>query len=67
MSVITDIPDAPRAARPPQIGNPVQRWLRTNLFSSSPNGILSVVLLTVIGKGIFSFVQWGIANAVWLT
>lgn len=49
------------------MGNPVLRWLRTNLFSSIPNGILSVVLLAILAKGIFSFVQWGIANAVWLT
>ena len=67
MTAIADIPEAPRAARNPQIGNPVLRWLRTNLFSSIPNGILSVVLLAILAKGIFSFVQWGIANAVWLT
>ncbi|MCK1401061.1 amino acid ABC transporter permease [Bradyrhizobium sp. 4] len=66
MTAIADIPEAPRTARP-QIGNPVLRWLRTNLFSSIPNGILSVVLLAVLAKTIFSFAQWGIANAVWLT
>jgi len=47
MTAITDTPDAPRAARRPQVGNPVLRWLRTNLFSSIPNGILSVVLLAI--------------------
>src|SRR3954463_3623060 len=67
MTAITDVPDAPRAARRPKIGNPVLRWLRTNLFSSIPNGILSVVLLAILAKGIVSFAQWGIANAVWLT
>ena len=66
MTVIADLPDAPRARRS-QAGNPALRWLRTNLFSSIPNGILSVVLLALLAKGIFSFVQWGIANAVWLT
>jgi len=67
MSVIADIPDAPRAARRPQIGNPVLRWLGQNLFSSISNGILTIVLLAILAKGVFSFVQWGIANAVWLT
>jgi general L-amino acid transport system permease protein len=67
MTAITDIPDVPRAARRPQMGNPVLRWLRTNLFSSIPNGIITVVLLAILAKGVASFVQWGIANAVWLT
>ena len=67
MTAITDMPDLPRAARRPQIGNPVLRWLRTNLFSSIPNGILTIILLAVLAKGVISFVQWGIANAVWLT
>ncbi|MDA9410888.1 amino acid ABC transporter permease [Bradyrhizobium sp. CCBAU 45384] len=66
MTAITDMPDLPRAARRPQIGNPVLRWLRTNLFSSIANGILSIILLAVLAKGVISFVQWGIANAVWL-
>jgi general L-amino acid transport system permease protein len=67
VTVITDMPDLPRAARRPQIGNPVLRWLRTNLFSSVPNGILTIVLLAVLAKGVIGFAQWGIANAVWLT
>ena len=53
MTAITDMPDLPRAARRPQIGNPVLRWLRANLFSSIPNGILTVVLLAVLAKGVF--------------
>src|SRR6478735_2128919 len=67
MTVIADIPEAPRAERRRQTGNSALRWLRANLFSSIPNGILTVVLLAILAKGIFSFVQWGIANAVWLT
>jgi len=67
MTAIIDMPDLPRTARRPQISNPVLRWLRTNLFSSIPNGILTIVLLAVLAKGVISFVQWGIANAVWLT
>ena len=67
MAVITDVPKGPRAMRRPQSGNRALRWLRANLFSSIPNGIITLVLLTVLAKGVISFVQWGIANAVWLT
>jgi general L-amino acid transport system permease protein len=67
MAVITDVPEGPRAMRRPQSGNRVLRWLRTNLFPSIPNGIITLVLLAVLAKGVISFVQWGIANAVWLT
>jgi general L-amino acid transport system permease protein len=67
MAVIADVPEAPRAARRPQVGNPALRWLRTNLFSSIPNGIISLVLLVVLARGVIGFVQWGFANAVWLT
>ena len=66
MTAIADIPDAPRARRP-QAGNPALRWLRANLFSSIPNGIITLVLLAIMAKGVFSFMQWGVANAVWLT
>jgi general L-amino acid transport system permease protein len=67
MAVITDVPEGPRAMRRPQSGNRVLRWLRTNLFPSIPNGIITLVLLAVLARGVISFVQWGIANAVWLT
>ncbi|MGY8661834.1 amino acid ABC transporter permease [Bradyrhizobium sp. UFLA05-109] len=67
MTAVTDIPESPRAMRRPQSGNRVLRWLRANLFSSIPNGIITLVLFAVLAKGVVSFVQWGIANAVWLT
>lgn len=66
MVAATDIPDTPRVRRR-QAGNPVLRWLRANLFSSIPNGILTLVLLAVLVKGLSGFAQWGIAHAVWLT
>ncbi len=48
------MPDVPRAARRPQTGNPALRWLRANLFSSIPNGILTFVLLAILAKGVFA-------------
>jgi general L-amino acid transport system permease protein len=67
MTAVTDIPEAPRAARRPQSGPAVLRWLRANLFSSVPNAIITLVLLAVLTKAVIGFVQWGIANAVWVT
>jgi len=66
MAVVTDVPQSPRAVRRPQSGNRALRWLRANLFSSIPNGILTLLLLAVLIEGVVGFVQWGIANAVWL-
>lgn len=63
---MTAVTDVPRAARRPQAGNPALRWVRANLFSSIPNGIITLVLGAVLVKALVSFVQWGIANAVWL-
>lgn len=63
---MTEVADVPRAARRPQAGNPALRWLRANLFSSIPNGIITLVLGAVLVKAVVSFAQWGIANAVWL-
>ncbi|MGJ4943017.1 amino acid ABC transporter permease [Bradyrhizobium sp. HKCCYLS1011] len=65
MIAATDIADA---ARPrPQPGNPILRWLRANLFPSIPNGILTLVLVAVLAKGLHGLAQWGITHAVWLT
>ena len=42
------------------------RWLRANLFSSIPNGLLTLVLVAVLAKALIGFVRWGIENAVWI-
>jgi general L-amino acid transport system permease protein len=69
MTAVADVPELPRAPRARSgrgSSNRVVRWLRENLFSSIPNGILTLVLLAVLVRGVAGFVQWGIANAVWL-
>jgi general L-amino acid transport system permease protein len=41
------------------------RWLRENLFSSIFSSIVTIVLLLLLGKMLFSLAQWGIWDAVW--
>jgi general L-amino acid transport system permease protein len=65
MAMVTDVREA-RVRSQPGPSNPVVRWLRANLFSSIPNGVLTLVLLAVLVKAAIGFAQWGIANAVWL-
>src|ERR1700760_388303 len=68
MASVADTPDLPRAERPrPSLvgGYPVLRWLRANLFSSIPSTIVTLILLALAAKLIFSLAQWGIWNAVW--
>jgi general L-amino acid transport system permease protein len=65
MAVVSDVPET-RVRTQPGPSNRVVRWVRANLFSSIPNGVLTLVLLAVLVKAAISFVQWGIANAVWV-
>jgi general L-amino acid transport system permease protein len=48
-----------------QRANRVLRWLRANLFSSIPSSVITLLLVGLLFKGIVSFVQWGIWDAVW--
>src|SRR6201987_5655324 len=41
------------------------RWLRTNLFSSIFSSIITLVLIFLLAKMLFSLAQWGIWNAIW--
>src|SRR4029079_4808399 len=56
--------DRPRPRRTP--GGPIAGWLRANLFASIPSSVMSLLLLFVLGKALFSLVQWGITNAIWI-
>ncbi len=70
MTTLTSVPENPlpfggaRSRRP--AGSRAVRWLRANLFPSIPSGIISLLLIFVLGKACVSFVQWGIANAIWV-
>jgi len=41
------------------------RWLRANLFSSIFSSIMTLVLVFLLAKALFSLAQWGIWDAIW--
>jgi general L-amino acid transport system permease protein len=40
-------------------------WMRQNLFSSWLSSAITLLLAFLIARAVFSFVQWGIVNAIW--
>jgi len=69
MTVMSDIPDSPLPSARPRVkrtpaGHAIA-WLRANLFATIPSGIVTLLLVLVLGKGLVSLVQWGWLNAVW--
>src|SRR5215469_1216786 len=65
---MTAAAETPRPSSRPRSAldaNPVLRWLRTNLFSSITSSIITLLLFALLAKLVFSFVQWGIWDAVW--
>lgn len=55
------VPHAPRAATGPW------GWVRANLFPSWLSAVVTLLLAFLIVRGLWSFVQWGLVNAVWWT
>src|SRR5882757_11556937 len=53
------------AAPPPTRVHGVWPWMRTNLFSSVPNTILSLIGIAIAIWVIVPVVQWAFVNAVW--
>jgi len=45
--------------------NPLLRRLRHDLFATPADGLITVVLLAVIGAGISSFLRWAFSQAQW--
>ena len=41
------------------------KWMRQNLFSSWPSGIVTVLIALVVARATYGIVQWGLINAVW--
>ena len=71
MTSLTDAPENPlpfsRSRRPRSVGSGrAIRWLRTNLFSSIPSSVISLLLIFLLAKACVSFVQWGFWNAIWI-
>lgn len=60
----THTPSAPEA-RPPTLSVGPVAWLRTNLFSSWLNSILTLVGFYIAGYLLWKLVPWAIFNAVW--
>ena len=40
-------------------------WARANLFNGIWNSILTLVVVTLIARGLWDVVQWGLIDAVW--
>jgi general L-amino acid transport system permease protein len=69
MTLVTDAPQDPlpigRSRSPKGGGGRVVRWMRTNLFSSIPSTVISLLLIFVLAKACLGIVQWGFLNAIW--
>lgn len=52
------------SAPPFQENNPIE-WLRQNFFSTWYNTLLTIILLSIITKGITGFISWAITQAEW--
>jgi general L-amino acid transport system permease protein len=49
--------------RPPRVETGVVGWLHKNLFSSIANSITTIVLVTLIGWGLWGFLDWALFSA----
>ena len=64
MAIVTAKKTPARAA--PLSETTVIGWMRANLFSSTFNGILTVISLYIIYLAVFGVWKWGVADAVWV-
>src|SRR3979411_2793899 len=70
MTSLISTPDDPLPIAPPalrrRLSGGIIGWLRANLFASITSSIMSLLLIAVLGKALFSLVQWGVTNAIWI-
>jgi general L-amino acid transport system permease protein len=62
-TAVAGVPEAVPHGVPP-VRRPVA-WLRENLFPSWLSAVVTLLLAFLILRGLWSFVQWGLVNAVW--
>lgn len=60
-------PAARKSEPPPTEKIGALRWLRRNLFNSPLNSALTVVAAALVAYWGWSFIRWGILDAVWYT
>lgn len=54
-----------KRADKPVARNKLYLWLKTNLFSTPFNSVLTVLLILLLAKIIWGLMEWGIFNSVW--
>jgi len=59
MPKFTPLPDLP--APPNTVG--IRGWLRSNLFNSPLNSIVTIVAAYIVVQGLWWFIDWGVINA----
>src|SRR5882757_8179996 len=63
-TAVAGVPEAAPRSRAPLMRRSLF-WLRANLFASWFSTIVTLALGFLIVRGLWSFVQWGLLNAVW--
>ncbi|PZO44723.1 MAG: amino acid ABC transporter permease [Shackletoniella antarctica] len=58
-------PDSFSSARPDAISLGPVAWAKKNLFSDWFNSVLTVVIVTTFGSGLFRLVSWALTTAQW--
>jgi His/Glu/Gln/Arg/opine family amino acid ABC transporter permease subunit len=58
-------PQSPQTRRPPVQETGIISWLRHNLFSNTPDTVISIVTLGVVTWFLINFFRWALLEAQW--